>query len=613
MVIRASQNQRIGILRVARYLRKHPYLLATMLLCGLGAALFEGGTLGVLGLAVSSLTSESQLPLGKILTIIESVIGLNFQHLSKGELFLIFVGVAVATQALKSLLTYLSEVAQVKLAYGGQLYVQGSVVRDVMTRSYSQISSYPAGEIAGIVDQSVALTDLVTFLGKVTRAISMLVIYGLVMIFLSPIMTGLAALVFLLLWWSLKTLMLRLRELSETSAVSEISTWTKTVEFFNAPRLLRVLNTSEEAELIIEGARKKWIQAEQKVAILIAAIIPLFEVVTVAGAGAFLVFAYLLSGESASLIIPKLFVFVLIFFRLKPQVKLLNDVRLQIVKLAPRLEITGAFLDRRKNQYTRAGGLEIGQFQNQIAFKNVCFTYPGGAVPAIIDLNFEVDKGQMVAVVGGSGAGKSTIVNLLLGLYSPTSGKIEIDNQNLEEIDLESWKAHIGVVDQDVVLLNASIADNISFGRKIESRSQIQEAARIACADEFIGRLEDGYDTIVGDRGYKLSGGQKQRLSITRAILHNPNILILDEATSALDSISEKLIQKSLEKMHASRTLLVIAHRLTTIEKADKIIVIEQGRVVEMGSRDDLLQKQGGRFNEYLKGESLIGANEKSL
>jgi len=219
----------------------------------------------------------------------------------------------------------------------------------------------------------------------------------------------------------------------------------------------------------------------------------------------------------------------------------------------------------------------------------------------------------MVAVVGGSGAGKSTVVNLLLGLYSPTSGKIQIDNQNLDEIDLESWKAHIGVVDQDVVLLNASIADNISFGRKIESRSQIEEAARIACSDEFIGRLEHGYDTIVGDRGYKLSGGQKQRLSITRAILHNPNVLILDEATSSLDSISEKLIQRSLEKMHTSRTLIVIAHRLTTIEKADKIIVMEQGQVVEMGSRDDLLQKRGGRFNEYLKGEPLIGANDKSL
>jgi len=584
-----------------------------MLLCGLGAALFEGGTLGVLALAVSSLTDGSQLPLGKFLTIIENIIGLNFQDLSKGGLFLMFVGVAVVTQVLKSLLTYLSEVAQVKLAYGGQLHIQGSVVRDVMTRSYAQISSYPAGEIAGIVDQSVALTDLVTFLGKVTRAISMLVIYGLVMLILSPVMTGLAAAVFLLLWWSLKTLMLRLRELSEKSAVGEISTWTKTVEFFNAPRLLRVLNTSEEAESIIEGARKKWIQAEQKVAILIAAIIPLFEVVTVAGAGAFLVFAYLLSGESASLIIPKLFVFVLIFFKLKPQVKLLNDVRLQIVKLAPRLEITGAFLNEQKNQYTRSGGLEIGKFQKQIAFKKVCFTYPGSAAPAIIDLTFEVDKGQMVAVVGGSGAGKSTVVNLLLGLYSPTSGKIQIDNQNLDEIDLESWKAHIGVVDQDVVLLNASIADNISFGRKIESRSQIEEAARIACADEFIGRLEHGYDTIVGDRGYKLSGGQKQRLSITRAILHNPNVLILDEATSSLDSISEKLIQRSLEKMHTSRTLIVIAHRLTTIEKADKIIVMEQGQVVEMGSRDDLLQKRGGRFNEYLKGEPLIGANDKSL
>ena len=206
----------------------------------------------------------------------------------------------------------------------------------------------------------------------------------------------------------------------------------------------------------------------------------------------------------------------------------------------------------------------------------------------------------MVALIGSSGSGKSTIVNLLLGLYQPTDGLIRVDEENLEDLNLSSWRSQLGVVDQEVALLNLTIAENIAFGRPLLSESDVHDAARKSLAHEFISALPNGYDTVVGDRGYRLSGGQRQRLGLARAIATHPDILIFDEATSALDSISEKMVQEAIEKMSESQTILVVAHRLSTIEKADKIVVLEGGHVVEIGTREQLLAKINGKYREFL-------------
>jgi ABC-type multidrug transport system fused ATPase/permease subunit len=196
-----------------------------------------------------------------------------------------------------------------------------------------------------------------------------------------------------------------------------------------------------------------------------------------------------------------------------------------------------------------------------------------------------------VAIVGASGAGKSTVVDLILQLYLPSSGKIMVDGVDLAGLDIKDWRRSIGVVDQDVFLLNASIEENISFGRRDKNFDSIRSAAKVAHADEFVKNLRDGYHTIVGDRGHKLSGGEQQRLALARAVLREPDILILDEATSALDTVSERLIQRAIEDMHKKATIVVIAHRLATVVNADKIIVLDNGRVVEFGTKDELLIK----------------------
>ena len=207
--------------------------------------------------------------------------------------------------------------------------------------------------------------------------------------------------------------------------------------------------------------------------------------------------------------------------------------------------------------------------------------------------NLNVPKGQTVALVGQSGSGKSTIANLVTRFYDVNEGAIRIDGINLKDISKKSLRNLMGLVTQDSILFNNTVRNNISMGKESALDSEIVEAAKIANAHEFIMDLPEGYDTNIGDSGNKLSGGQKQRLSIARAVLKNPPIMILDEATSALDTESERLVQDALEKMMRNRTSIVIAHRLSTIQKADKIIVLQKGKIVEQGNHKELLGKNG--------------------
>lgn len=240
----------------------------------------------------------------------------------------------------------------------------------------------------------------------------------------------------------------------------------------------------------------------------------------------------------------------------------------------------------------KSEALALKQVKGNVAFKNISFAYEPG-LTVLSDINLEVRAGEMLALVGPSGAGKTTLVDLLPRFYDPNEGIITIDGQNISDLTLKSLRNNIGIVPQDVVLFGGTVAENIAYGRLDATREEIIAAAKAANAHEFIMKMPDGYDTEIGDRGVKLSGGQRQRLSISRAILKNPPILILDEATSALDTESEVLVQEALERLMQKRTTFVIAHRLSTIREADRILVLESGRIVENGTHDELLRKEG--------------------
>ncbi len=263
---------------------------------------------------------------------------------------------------------------------------------------------------------------------------------------------------------------------------------------------------------------------------------------------------------------------------------------------------------------TRPGAVRVQKHltQGAITLRGVSFAYPETKSMVLEGVDLEVPAGQTVALVGRSGAGKTTLTNLIARFYDPDQGALLLDGRDLRDIELESYRKLLGIVEQDVFLFDGTIRDNIAYARRDASEAEVLAAARAAAADEFISKLPDGYQSWIGERGVKLSGGQRQRLAIARAILADPKILILDEATSNLDSESEQLIQQSLALLLKNRTAFVIAHRLSTIISADKIVVLDQGRIVEVGSHAELMQ-QGGRYREMVRLQTRSDDNPSSL
>ncbi len=240
--------------------------------------------------------------------------------------------------------------------------------------------------------------------------------------------------------------------------------------------------------------------------------------------------------------------------------------------------------------------VSLGKLQNGIEYRNVSYLYPGTETSALKNINLKIGKGGTIAIVGSSGAGKSTLVDLLPRLIDPSAGGIYWDGVNAKDLALDNLRKRIGVVSQNIFLFNGSIRENIAYAKPDASEDEIRRAAEDAFASEFIESFEDGYDTIVGERGVMLSGGQRQRISIARTLLANPELLILDEATSALDTESERLIQQAFVRLYENKTVIIIAHRLSTVKIADTIYYLENGEIVESGTHQDLLATTGSKY-----------------
>ncbi len=368
-----------------------------------------------------------------------------------------------------------------------------------------------------------------------------------------------------------------------------------TLETLNAKRIIRMMQQQDYERRRYFDGLKDLQRAVFYNGIISEASRQFLEIMVIALLALMLWAASALLNVDQVAIIPIVSAFVLILYRMLPHVLTLNSQRTLISSRLAAVRGVVQILEKHATDQIPDGNTPFAGLQHAICYDNVFFRYDQREAFALDGLTLTIEKGETVALVGSSGAGKSTMVDLLVRLYDPSDGRILVDGVDLRDLRLVDWRHHIGVVSQDTFVFNNTIAYNIGYGTPGATQEMIEAAARSANAHEFITAMPQQYETVVGDRGIFLSGGQRQRIAIARAILRNPSILILDEATSALDTENERLIQAALERLSQNRTSLVIAHRLSTILNADKIVVMENGRIIQQGTHTELMQ-HGGRY-----------------
>jgi subfamily B ATP-binding cassette protein MsbA len=390
----------------------------------------------------------------------------------------------------------------------------------------------------------------------------------------------------------LSTLNKRVRERSFEISTANGKFTTTAIEFISGIRTIQSFATQDFERKRYYKASEDFVAASVRIIRLWAMVKPLAEGIATTILIGMILVAFTGVLTNGSLKVASLLTFLFILVRLVPIIQDVNGTRAVISSLHGSAENIKELLRTDNKTYFQNGKIEFSGLKHSIEFMGVDFGYDTNDL-VLKNITLSIERGRMTALVGASGAGKTTLADLIPRFYDPTQGKVLIDGIDLRQFEINSLRQKLAIVSQDTFIFNTSVRNNIVYGKEGATEQEIQEAARLAHALEFIQDMPEGFETQLGDRGVRLSGGQRQRIAIARALLHNPEILILDEATSALDSVSERLIQESIEKLSVGRTVIAIAHRLSTIMRADKVIVLEQGEIVEQGTYNELLALRG--------------------
>ncbi len=467
--------------------------------------------------------------------------------------------------------------------------------RGLMSVEIAYINENDFGTLSnGLGGWSQRVTQLLTNAATIVYNALIVAVYLTLMIVVSWQLTALAVLFvivasLMLKWWSSAALNRAGERWS--AAITRVNQ--VIMESLTGMRVVRLATAEPVLTSAYSRALEQAMASQRQVIKIQSATGPLLS----AGAGLFICLllftvAIVRTGEPTTWVAPIL-LFLLLLFRLMGPVSTMNAARNRIIVHMHAFDMLMGFYETTAKRRQLSGARQAGPLRTGIDFDGVTFTYPKEERPAIAEFSTTIKRGQMVAIVGPSGAGKSTLIGLLARFYDPQQGRILVDDVDLRELDVASWRRRLAVVTQDSFIFNDTVANNIAFGQVDVARTRIIAAAELAAATEFIEKLPQGYDTMLGDRGVRLSGGQQQRLAIARAILVEPDLVIFDEATSHLDTFTEQAIQDAMERMSKERTVLVIAHRLSTIRKADKVIVMQDGRVIEEGRHQALLARRG--------------------
>ena len=478
-------------------------------------------------------------------------------------------------------------------------YLGQSVVRDLRSDVYRVIVSqplgffgrYPTGELisrvsADVEKVQVAVSEtLAEFLKQSAILLALLVVIFVIDWKLSIMSLVLVPMVF----YPAKWLGRRLRKLSRSNQQEMAGMANILFETFSGNRIVKIFTMEESEKSKFRAAANRVFRLNLRQRLTGAVASPLMEIL-----GIFVVVGLLLYARNeiqASRMSVGLFLtFVLALIRLYDPIRRMSGINNSFQ------QAIGASEDLFEIMHSEVepdhGGRGLEEFRNGIEFRNVRFGYHDRDT-TLADISFMLLRGEMLAIVGASGVGKTTLVNLLPRFYDVTGGSVEIDGTDVREFSLRSLREKIAMVTQDVILFNDTVWTNIAYGKPNASDEEVRSAARAALVDEFVTQLPDGYDTVIGESGLGFSGGERQRISIARALLKDAPILILDEATSSLDAESEALVQRALQNLMEGRTTIVIAHRLSTVRRADRIFVLSGGRITEQGNHDELLLRRG--------------------
>jgi subfamily B ATP-binding cassette protein MsbA len=575
------------------YALRYPGWIVFTILLGFSSALFNGVSSTLIVPLVLELLGQESINLSGGPPIIQKV--LSFLGSGEGgDRSWVMLLVVILAIALKNVASYLNSIVSSSLSRKlvNTLRKEGiSLLLDVDLDYYARIKPGDIGsQLGGEINRTAIAIR--TAIQVITTSITILIFICILLAIswqLTLAATGLLLIVAVLNQYFVK----RAKEFGKILTEKGKAYSTALQEILTGIRLIKAVSNEEaeyqRIEQIIENREKADYQSQTTFAIIgpvneVSGILALLTIVLLGRT------FFLEQIQSLSTI---LLIYLVVLFRLLPFVSQLNAQRIGFANTASSTETVTDFL-RRDNKPFMANGHKIHtKLEQGIRFEGVVFAYPDYDNLVLKGVNLWIPTGTTLALVGLSGAGKSTLVDLVPRFYDPIEGCITLDGIDLREFDLRSLRRAMGIVSQDTFLFNQSVRYNIAYGRENATEDEIIEAAKRANAYEFIVELPQGFDTEVGNRGSLLSGGQRQRLTIARALLRNPDVLILDEATSALDTVTEHLVRQAIEELCRDRTTIVIAHRLSTVQKADQIAVLDKGQVLEIGTHKELLHKGG--------------------
>ena len=571
--------------------RKYRWLIFLTVFFSILAAVFEVFSIGLLIPFLRSLSGESARTFSTGLDWFDHwVLAVNAPQVER--LYRI-CGVILLSTWMRSFLTYLSSIYGMKSRAWTVEDIRMRIVDQLQQVSLRFFSKARRGELINSLTNEIngVSSSLMVITAVVTRA-SLLVVYAALMFWISWQLSLLVIVSFGVLSLGLTHLITLIRQSGKkiphangrfVSAATEFVSGIRTVIAFNnqayeRERMQQAANGVASA--VIETGGRSFMVQPLSQAVVSTVLISVIVIAT-----QFLV----LTGK---LDIALLLTFLFTLLRLMPIVHTLNNQRGQLAKYKGSMMNVEELLRTDNKPYLVDGRHEAAPLRDAIVFEDVSFAYDPGE-PILRDINLRIERGKTTAVVGASGAGKSTLVDLIPRFHDPDAGRVLLDGLDLRDLKVASLRGKVAVVSQVSFIFNDTVAANISYGTPNVSLDRIREAAEQANATEFIESMSKGFDTELGDQGVRLSGGQRQRIAIARALLRDPEILILDEATSALDSVSERLVQQSLECLMEGRTVIAIAHRLSTVENADWVVVLEGGHIVEQGTYEELLVRKG--------------------